>query len=83
MAATRSTQFLGGSPVSSAGNPYDDADSLANDSTDILPSLDIEGYEASQLAQLDAYGSNPVTNDSAAERPMNPPTIGGDDANGS
>lgn len=77
------TQFMDGSPVSDASNPYNkQALSVTNGGdNDILPSLDVEGVERMAMSNLDAYGSSPVTSDSAAGRPLNPPSIGGDDAN--
>lgn len=71
------TKFIDGSPVTDTSNPFNDAAGLAPE--DILPSLDVEGVETMALSNLDAYGSSPVTNDSAVGRPANPPTIGGDD----
>jgi hypothetical protein len=68
------TNFQGGSPVSDASNPYNDGASLAQDGRDILPSLDPEGREQSVMSDLDAYGSSPVTSDSAAERSLSPKT---------
>ena len=73
------TQFMDGSPVSDASNPYNKVAGV--DGQDILPSLDVEGVERMAMSNLDAYGSSPVTSDSAAGRPLNPPSIGGDDAN--
>lgn len=67
------TTFNGGSPVSSASNPYNDAATIARQG-DILPSLDVAGAERQAMTNLDAYGSSPVTEDSAAQRPMDPPS---------
>jgi hypothetical protein len=71
--------FLDGSPVSSPANPFNDVAGI--DPADILPSFDEKAVESMAMANLDAYGSSPVTSDAAAGRPLNPPTVGGDDAN--
>lgn len=78
------TSFNGGSPVSSSSNPFSrGVGNQAGAGDDILPSLDVEGRERSVMMDLDDYGASaPVTSDAAAERPLNPPSIGGDVGNG-
>lgn len=68
-------RFVGGSPVSATDNPFSKAAGI--DAQDILPSLDVEGRERAVLDDLDAYGSDPVVSDAAAERPANPPSSDG------
>jgi hypothetical protein len=65
--------FNHGSPVSSPTNPYN-MQGAGQESADILPDLDITGAEMTAMSNLDAYGSSPVTDDSASGRPSNPPT---------
>lgn len=69
------SKFLGGSPVSDTSNPFNASGvgMQAGADADVLASLDPEGHEASAMADLDAYGSSPVTDDGAAQRPLNPP----------
>lgn len=65
--------FLGGSPVSSASNPFSDGEEFGN-----MPSLqaDVDAAYASASGILDAYGSSPVVSDAAAQRPNAPSTDG-------
>lgn len=74
-----SSKFLGGSPVSDTSNPFanDGVGRQAGADSDILGTLDIEGHQSVAMSDLDDYGSNPVTSDSAMERPANPPIASG------
>lgn len=66
------TTFNGGSPVSSRDNPFNSG--AGTSEVNVLPSLMPEERERSVMMDLDAYGSNPVTDDAAAQRPSDPPT---------
>lgn len=70
------TQYMGGSPVSSSNNIFENAGvgAQAGADSDILPTLDVDGKISAAMSDLDAYGSSPVTSDAAAQRPLNPPT---------
>lgn len=60
--------FNGGSPVSSASNPYNKVAGV--DDQDIIGGVDdTSATMQTAMDNLDAYGSHPVTDDGAAQRP--------------
>lgn len=68
-------RFEGGSPLSDPDNPFSRGAWRPNG---VLPSLPVEQHHAISLGDLDGFDSEPITSDNAADRPLNPPTIGGD-----
>jgi hypothetical protein len=77
--APRATEFLDGSPISNPSNPYnqgevfggrDSNDALSGFANDPAP-LENERADFS----VDMWGSQPVTDDTAAGRPVKPHSL--------